>query len=147
MLPFGNVVSTVTVTAPELKAFLENGVSRMPAADGRFPQVSGLCFTYDIAQPAGSRVVSAVRQAANGSCTGPAVSLVAGSYSLAINDFMQSGGDGYPPVGGRATSRELMDEVVAAWISANTPISPAIQGRINCTDTVPPNNCPPITAP
>ena len=27
---------------------LENGVSSMPAANGRFPQVSGLCFTYDI---------------------------------------------------------------------------------------------------
>ena len=43
---------------------LENGVSPMPAVDGRFPQVSGLCFTYDIAAAAGSRVTGAVRQAA-----------------------------------------------------------------------------------
>ena len=34
----------------------------MPAPHGKFPQVSGLCFTYDIAAPAGSRVVSATRQ-------------------------------------------------------------------------------------
>jgi hypothetical protein len=32
----------------------------MPAVDGRFPQVSGLCFTYDIAKPTGSRVTGAV---------------------------------------------------------------------------------------
>nr|MBA2440599.1 5'-nucleotidase C-terminal domain-containing protein [Thermoleophilaceae bacterium] len=53
VLPFGNVVSTTTVTGAELKRFLENGVSAMPGANGRFAQVSGLCFTYDIAAAAG----------------------------------------------------------------------------------------------
>ncbi len=150
VLPFGNVVSTVTITGAELKAFLENGVSRMPSADGRFPQVSGLCFTYDISAAAQSRVVSVVRQAADGGCTGAPVPMTAAeTYSVAINDFMQSGGDGYPAVGGRATSRELMDEVLATWIAANTPISPAIQGRIVCTkvNAASTNNCPAITAP
>ncbi|MGH2652655.1 MAG: bifunctional metallophosphatase/5'-nucleotidase, partial [Actinomycetota bacterium] len=70
VLPFGNVVSTVTVTGAELKTMLENGVSLMPAANGRFPQVSGLCFTYNIEAAAGSRVTGAVGQAADGSCTG-----------------------------------------------------------------------------
>ena len=56
MLPFGNVVFTVSINGAELKTFLENGVSLMPSAQGRFPQVSGLCFTYDISAPAGSRV-------------------------------------------------------------------------------------------
>ena len=50
----------MTVNGAELKTMLENGVSRMPAVDGRFPQVSGLCFTYDIAAAAGSRVTGAV---------------------------------------------------------------------------------------
>ena len=53
VLPFGNVVFTVTVNGAELKTILENGVSPMPAANGRFPQVSGLCFTYDIAAAGG----------------------------------------------------------------------------------------------
>ena len=57
MLPFGNVVFTVNISGAELKTMLENGVSAMPAANGRFPQVSGLCFTYDIAAAAGSRVL------------------------------------------------------------------------------------------
>src|SRR3712207_8594158 len=48
------------INGAELKAMLENGVSAMPAVEGRFPQVSGLCFTYDIAAPAGSRVTGAV---------------------------------------------------------------------------------------
>ncbi len=134
VLPFGNVVVTLPINGAQLKTFLEQGVSSMPAANGRFAQVSGLCFTYDISAPAGSRVTGAVRQAANGSCTGTAVDLSAAStYTLATNDFMASGGDGYPVVIGSATSREVMDQVLADYITANTPISPTIQGRITCT--------------
>jgi 2',3'-cyclic-nucleotide 2'-phosphodiesterase (5'-nucleotidase family)/predicted AlkP superfamily phosphohydrolase/phosphomutase len=134
VLPFGNVVSTVTIDGAELKAFLENGVSLMPSPQGRFPQVSGLCFEYDVSLAAGSRVGNVVRQAADGSCTGETIELTTGaSYTVAINDFMAAGGDGYPLVIGRATTQELMDEVLADHIEANTPIAPTIQGRIVCT--------------
>ncbi|HLO35856.1 MAG TPA: 5'-nucleotidase C-terminal domain-containing protein, partial [Candidatus Deferrimicrobium sp.] len=61
VLPFGNVAVTLTVNGAELKAMLEQGVSAMPAVDGRFPQVAGLCFTYNIESPAQSRVTGAVR--------------------------------------------------------------------------------------
>jgi len=150
VLPFGNTVATVDVSGVELKQALENGVSSMPAANGRFPQVSGLCLTYDIVASVGNRLTSVVRQAADGSCTGPAVDLTAGStYHLAINDFMAAGGDGYPNVGSRAHSQGIMDQVTADYVTANTPVSPAIQGRIVCQDsngaTAP--NCPLITAP
>lgn len=144
MLPFGNEVVTLTVNGAELKAMLENGVSSMPAANGRFPQVSGLCFTYDISAPVGSRVTGAVRQAADGSCTGPPVDLTAGStYSIAENDFMVEGGDGYPNFASRATTREIMDQVVADHITASGTISPSIQGRITCT-TSGANACPAV---
>ncbi len=134
VLPFGNVVVTMSVNGAELKTMLENGVSAMPGANGRFPQVSGLCFTYDVSAAPGSRVMSAVRQAGDGSCTGAAVDLTAGTtYSLATNDFMANGGDGYPNFIGRATTRDIMDQVLASFVSANSPVSPAIQGRINCT--------------
>jgi 2',3'-cyclic-nucleotide 2'-phosphodiesterase (5'-nucleotidase family)/predicted AlkP superfamily phosphohydrolase/phosphomutase len=147
VLPFGNLVATVDVDGAELKTFLENGVSSMPAANGRFPQVSGLCFTYDISAPAGSRVTGAVRQAADGTCTGAPVDLTAASmYHIAINDFMAAGGDGYPNVAARAHSREIMDQAVADWITANTPLAPRIQGRIVCT-TSGATPCPVITAP
>lgn len=134
VLPFGNIVVTLNVSGAELKTMLENGVSRMPAVDGRFPQVSGLCFTYNISAPAGSRVTGAVRQAADGSCTGAAVDLTAGStYKIAENDFMVNGGDGYPVFISRATTQEIMDQVTADYITANSPLSPAIQGRVQCT--------------
>lgn len=136
VLPFGNIVVTMQVNGAELKTMLENGVSRMPAVDGRFAQVSGLCFSYDISAPAGSRVTGAVRQAADGSCTGPVVDLTAAAtYKIAENDFMASGGDGYPVFTSRATTQNIMDQVLADYISAQGTISPAIQGRINCTSS------------
>jgi 2',3'-cyclic-nucleotide 2'-phosphodiesterase (5'-nucleotidase family) len=134
VLPFGNVVVTVAVNGAELKTMLENGVSAMPGANGRFPQVSGLCFTYDISAPALNRVTSVVRQAADGSCTGPAVDLsAAASYTIAMNDFMATGGDGYPAIFGRATTRDIMDNVLADYIGSNVTVNPTIQGRIVCT--------------
>ncbi len=143
VLPFGNTVVTLDVNGAELKSMLENGVSRMPGISGRFAQVSGLCFTYDIDAAAGSRVLFAVRQAADGSCTGDAVDLTAAStYAIAENDFMVTGGDGYPDFASRAVTREFMDQVVADYIANNTPISPAIQGRIDCTGSVCPVTLP-----
>ena len=145
MLPFGNVVVTLTVSGAELKAMLENGISQMPAVAGRFPQVSGLCFTYDLAAPAGSRVTGAVRQAPDGTCTGPAVDLSADTnYTIAENDFMAAGGDGYPIFSSRATTRDIMDQVLADYITARSPVSPAIQGRVNCT-TSGATACPVVT--
>lgn len=134
VLPFGNVVVTLSLNGAELKSMLENGVSVVPGANGRFPQVSGLCFSYDISAPIGSRVTSAVRQAADGSCTGAAVDLTAAStYTLAENDFMANGGDAYPNFASRMVTREIMDEVLASYVGLNSPISPSIQGRIVCT--------------
>ena len=147
VLPFGNVVVTLSLNGAELKTMLENGVSVMPGANGRFPQVSGLCFTYDIQQAAGSRVTGAVRQGADGSCTGAPIDLTAAStYSMAENDFIADGGDGYPVFRPRMTTREIMDEVVADHVSANSPIAAPLQNRIVCADSNPaaPPACPTI---
>jgi 2',3'-cyclic-nucleotide 2'-phosphodiesterase (5'-nucleotidase family)/predicted AlkP superfamily phosphohydrolase/phosphomutase len=142
VLPFGNIVVTLQVNGAELKAMLENGVSRMPAVDGRFPQVSGLCFTYDIGAPAGSRVTGALRQAADGTCTGAAVDLTAAAtYTILENDFMGNGGDGYPNFASRMSTLDLMDQVTANYITATTPVNPTTQGRITCTGT----GCPIVT--
>ena len=154
VLPFGNVAATVTITGAELKAFLENGISRMPAVDGRYPQVSGLCFTYDIDGVVGSRVTSAVHQNADGSCSATPVDLTAGSsYLIAENDFMASGGDGYPVTNtkpGYAT-RDILDQVLADHVAADSPLDPFVNGfpngRINCADSNPGggNACPALT--
>ena len=149
VLPFGNIVVTLTVNGAELKTMLENGVSAMPAVNGKFPQVSGLCFTYDISAPAGSRVLSAVTTDAAGNCTATPVDLTAGSsYKIAENDFMVGGGDGYPVFSSRATSQDIMDQVLADYVAPNSPLSPFVKaapdGRINCVklNAASPNNCP-----
>ena len=146
VLPFGNVVVTLQVNGAELKTMLENGVSTATnpvapfglQANGRFPQVSGLCFTYNIEAPSGSRVTGAVRQAADGTCTGAPIDLTAAStYMIAENDFMASGGDGYPNFFARATTQNIMDQVLADYVAANSPLAPTIQGRIDCFDPNP----------
>ena len=145
VLPFGNQTATTSVSGAEVKAFLENGVSAMPGANGRFAQVSGLCFSYDISAPVGARVTSIVRQALDGSCTGAPIDPAA-TYTLAINDFMAAGGDGYPNVLARVTTRNLMASDVETYVTASSPISPSIQGRIVCTSSGA-TACPTIIAP
>jgi 2',3'-cyclic-nucleotide 2'-phosphodiesterase (5'-nucleotidase family) len=149
VLRFGNVSTTTTLTGPELETFLEHGVSSMPGANGRFAHVSGLCFTYNIEATVGSRVTNVVRQAANGTCTGGEVSLNSGEYTVASNDFTLSGGDGYPNVISKSTTRNIMSQDLEAYVGANSPIHPTIQGRIVCSDPNPGsgNDCPPVTVP
>jgi 2',3'-cyclic-nucleotide 2'-phosphodiesterase (5'-nucleotidase family) len=133
VLPFGNVVVTVDMTGAELKDHLERGVSAMPGVSGRFAQVSGLCVSYDETLPEGARVTGAVFQADDGTCGADSVDLTAGStYSVALNDFMSSGGDGYPVTIDRAQSRDFMDAVVSTYITDIGSINPSIEGRITC---------------
>lgn len=126
MLPFGNVSVTLEVTGAEVKAFLENGVSQI--GGGRFIQVSGLRFQYDIAQAVGSRVLAAWMF--DGVTQGAPIDLTTSStYTIATNDFMAAGGDGYPNVAVRAATRNPMLDDVIDYIGANSPVSPAIQDR------------------
>ena len=152
VLPFGNVSATMSINGAELKDYLETAVSSLPiTTNGRFGQVSGLCFTFDIQQPAiqfsalpraipgtGQRVLSAVRQAADGSCTGAAIDLTAAStYKFGTNDFTAGGGDGYQDFRSRMTTQDILDQDLADYLVAQPGglISPAIQGRIHCTDS------------
>ena len=147
VLPFGNTVVTAGVSGATLKTMLENGVSSMPSANGRFAQVSGLCFTYNIQATVGSRVTGAVRQAADGTCTGAPVTFGAGdAYRIVTNDFMSFGGDGYPNLVGQLNTPSIMtmDERLIGYLDEVDKISPSIQGRIKCVDPNPGagNDCP-----
>ena len=67
---------------------------------------------------------------------------------IAENDFMANAGDGYPNFSDRMTSQDIMEQVVADYITANTPIAPKVlggaAGRITCQDADPDAgpNCP-----
>lgn len=140
VLPFGNVSVTVEVSGAEVKEMLEAGVTAMPEASGAFPQVSGLCFTYDVAAEPGNRVTGAVRQAADGACSGETIDLTeTATYTVATNDFTASGGDGYPALLSRADSRDILAADVSEYIAGESPLSlpgepidPRIEGRIAC---------------
>ena len=69
---------------------LQDAVRRWAVPASRRP-----IFTYDIG-PRPEPGHSAVRQAADGGCTGTPVDLTAASYWIAENDFMATGGDGNP---------------------------------------------------
>jgi 5'-nucleotidase len=126
VLPFGNVVVTRTVTGAQLYAVLEHGVAAMPAANGRFPQISGFRFTYDSRLPAGSRVRSVTLDG------GTPIQRDGTVYTLATNDFVNLGGDGYTMLAdGTGTTREVMADVLLAYIQAQGTVAPVLDGRID----------------
>jgi 5'-nucleotidase / UDP-sugar diphosphatase len=86
-LPFGNRLVTIDINGRDLAAAIENGLSEFPNAAGRFPQVSGLTIEADASRPAGHRVTSIK--------VGDAPLDAGKTYSVAINDFLAHGGDGY----------------------------------------------------
>lgn len=156
VLPFGNQSATANVNGVTLKEMLETAVAPPPAVNvGRFGQYSGLCVRYNVEAPAkqftasgegvlgtGNRVMNVVRQAANGTCdfaTGTPVGLTAADhYTVTINDFMMTGGDGYPNVRTSAATQDLLDQDVADYIAAQGgSVSPTIQGRVKCFDPNP----------
>ena len=104
VFPFGNEVTTLTVTGEELLEALEAATCTTPTAIGAFPQVAGIEFTIDTAieyvngeqypnstyyKPAnpGSRVTIAT---VGGEAFDPAA-----LYVIASNDFTAAGGDTY----------------------------------------------------
>jgi 5'-nucleotidase / UDP-sugar diphosphatase len=106
---------------------VEEGVSRVEDAAGRFPQVSGLRFVFDARQPRGSRVVEI---SIGGKPLDPAA-----TYTLATSDYLMAGGDGYASLTkGRpiidASGGPLMATVVSDYIAARGTVSPGVEGRI-----------------
>jgi 2',3'-cyclic-nucleotide 2'-phosphodiesterase (5'-nucleotidase family) len=86
-LPFGNRTVVVKITGRDLRAALENGLRAWPQGGGRFPQVSGMTVEADSSRPAGSRITSL--------SVGGAPADDARVYTVAVNDFIARGGDGY----------------------------------------------------
>lgn len=128
ILPFPNTVVEIEVTGETLLAALENGVSRVEEGAGRFPQVSGIVYTYDPDAAVGDRIVEAT---INGEAIDPEE-----SYALATNNFVADGGDGYTMFADAprlitANEGALLSDLVANRIEAAGSISPTTEGRIS----------------
>ncbi len=87
VLPFNNYIVSIKLSGKQIRETLEHGVSAVELKEGRFPQVSGISFTYAPAGKSGSRVNS-IR--VNNEPLEPDK-----IYIVATNDFLAAGGDGY----------------------------------------------------
>jgi len=124
ILPFGNSTVELEVSGETLLEALENGVSEVDSLEGRFPQVSGMSFTWDPDAPAGDRVTAVT---VGGDPLDPSA-----TYALGTNDFMAGGGDGYDMLSDAPTvgTGENLAGAVIDRIERLTPISPDVEGRI-----------------
>jgi 2',3'-cyclic-nucleotide 2'-phosphodiesterase (5'-nucleotidase family) len=122
-LAFNNGLVIVQSTAAGLLALLEHGVANAGTTSGRFPQVSGLSFSYDTSLPAGDRILSLAILGEDGT---PALALVRNgelvvpgetAINIATLNFLAGGGDGYPFAAARVpgtTDVTLFDPAVPA---------------------------------
>jgi len=126
IMPFANKIVKIDVTGETLRAALESGLSQHERTAGRFPQVSGIRYTFDPKRPAGSRLVSVT---VGGQPLEPKQ-----RYTLATFEFILGGGDGYTmmkegTVLVRAEMGPMDSDVILERLKAE-PIAPVLDGRI-----------------
>jgi 5'-nucleotidase len=130
IFPFGNTIEVKKITGADLKAMLEWSVSDYPAAKGAFLQVSGLEFTFDPAKEIGSKVVEIL--------VGGEAFDEAKEYTVAINDFMSTGGDGYAMLADYDVLAiyGTYEEIIIDYLVANGTAGSEVSGRIKVMETV-----------
>jgi 5'-nucleotidase len=135
ILPFKNKLIKIEVTGATILAALEHGVARSAedSEPGRFPQVSGMTFSFDASRPAGSRVSNVL---VNRRPIDPSK-----KYSLTTTTFIAlDGGDGYSMFKGSpvilAPERAPLDsDVLTKEIRTVRRVAPKVEGRIKRLDT------------
>lgn len=129
VLPFQNTLATFQLTGAGIIEALENGVSAVEEGAGRFPQVSGMSYTYDPAAEPGSRIVSV--EIAGEALDPEAV------YGVVSNNYMRGGGDGYASFTTADNAYDFgpgLEQVVADYIMASEGYTPYTDGRITAVE-------------
>jgi 2',3'-cyclic-nucleotide 2'-phosphodiesterase (5'-nucleotidase family) len=104
MLPFANFITVIPeVSVVRFKEVLENAVSRVavPAGypdsgTGRFAQISGCRFTFNVDLPPGSRVRGVILSSGSVIVSNGVPVEGAAPISIAVPDILARGGDEYP---------------------------------------------------
>ncbi|OPY80738.1 MAG: Trifunctional nucleotide phosphoesterase protein YfkN precursor [Syntrophorhabdus sp. PtaU1.Bin153] len=138
-----NYIVAIKLTGTQVRETLEHGVSGVEERAGRFPQVSGLMFTYDRSCEKGKRVGEIL--------VGGKPLVPDREYAVATNDFVAAGGDGYKTfgdavrssgdfsiVGGAIKGEKIvyndpgrgLRDVVIEYIKARKRVAPVVEGRI-----------------
>jgi 2',3'-cyclic-nucleotide 2'-phosphodiesterase (5'-nucleotidase family) len=126
-LAFGNRAVTIDVKGRALREGLENGLSRVERAAGRFPQVSGMTIEYDRRRPPGRRILSIM---IGGKPLDPNK-----TYRIATNDFLARGGDGYSAFAGApqlipADDAPLLANEVMVYVRKIGTVRTGVEGRL-----------------
>ena len=105
-LRFNNGLTLLTITAEELLAVLEHSVAASSLDDentqGRFPQVAGIEFAFDLTAEPGDRIQSAAILDEEGNDAdvlvqnGELVGDATRTFRMVTLNFLAGGGDGYP---------------------------------------------------
>ncbi|AQZ50234.1 Trifunctional nucleotide phosphoesterase protein YfkN precursor [Martelella mediterranea DSM 17316] len=131
VLPFQNTIATFQLKGADVIAALENGLSQIEEGAGRYPQVSGMKYTYDSSKEPGSRVVSVEVADGNG---GFAPIDEAATYGIVTNNYVRGGGDGYAVFAEKGMNAydfgPNLEDAVAEYIGMNSPYEPYTDGRI-----------------
>ncbi len=125
VLPFQNTLSTFQVTGETIVAALENGVSQHEEGAGRFPQVAGMSYAFDVSKEAGSRVSDVM--------VGGEPIDMGKIYSVVSNNYVRNGGDGYKMFRDAQNAYDFgpdLADVTAEYLAAKGPFKPYLDGRI-----------------
>ncbi|MGR3636207.1 MAG: bifunctional metallophosphatase/5'-nucleotidase [Shimia sp.] len=125
VLPFQNTLSTFQVTGETIVSALENGVSQYEDGAGRFPQVAGMTYAFDISRPVGSRISDVM--------VGDAPIELGKLYGVVSNNYVRNGGDGYKMFRDAQNAYDYgpdLADVTAEFMAANGPVTPYLDGRI-----------------
>ncbi len=150
MHPFGNSIVIVKLTGKQFKEILERGAAALRSKNdprdpktidtGAFLQVSGIKEVIDVDKtpqqldPTNSKIVvpgeRVVSVTINGEPLDPNK-----VYTVAVNDYIAHGGDGYVTLGNLPDSAKnftyiYLTDALYKYIKAHTPISPKVEGRI-----------------
>ncbi len=122
-MPYANEIIMVKLTGAELKKVLKRSVSgSREEEDGGFLQVSGIRFTIRDREPQDIEV---------GRNREPLVPEK--NYTVAITDFIATGGDGYDMFTGKSilNTRLPLRELIVDTVRSMQAISAKVEGRIN----------------
>ncbi len=129
-LPFNDYIVSIKMKGKDIIEALEHGVNTRDDNAGRFPQVSGIKFTFSREKGKEAIIKEVLFK---GMPIDPH-----GEYKVAITNFLLAGGDGYKVFGGNINTHKVMFQEPGKWvrdlvieyIKDKKSIYPMVEGRI-----------------
>ncbi|WP_315082114.1 5'-nucleotidase C-terminal domain-containing protein [uncultured Clostridium sp.] len=123
LFPFGSIAQTIKLSGGDIVKALEVSVGAYPTEQGGFLQASGITFSFDPTKEKGNRVFD-VKVGEN------PIDLNK-EYTVAINDFLSQGGDGYTMFKTTVVGEfETYDDIFTKYLNNNGTKDATTLGRI-----------------